>query len=509
MSDLPQRFMDLLRGFAGAHGTYREEEENSAKRKKEIKKTAQTRREPVTIELWGQHLAGEYHLGVITITEENTCWWAVVDIDDYSLDHKALVDKLAQMKVPAIVCRTKSGGGHVYLFFAEPIPAVDVMPKMRELSAALGYGGSEVFPKQTEVVAEQRGLGNWLNMPYFGGDKTQSYACGKTGLGLSPEQFLTAAQNLRLLPAQFRKLSFQVNVVGWEEAPPCLEHLAGIGVGQGVQNNALFSFGVLAKKMEPEDWRELLHKWNEQLFKPPHPLDRVANVVKSLEKRDYNYKCKDQPCVSHCNMVLCRTRDYGIGPGGGADIIDSVRILATEPPIFYVLLKTGGTIECTSDGVLNPRIFQQRALEQTNTVLPQYKQDTWLPQIQKAIESATIIEVPDEVGTTGQLIELIERFCTDRHGGENKDDLILGKPWRDEDMGRVWFRLRDLAEFLDRNKFRDLSRGQVTERLKNMGGGPDFFNIRHKGVNVWYVPMSRFTWQDEVADLPHQGEQPV
>lgn len=501
--------MDLLRGFAGAHGTYREEEENTSKRKREIKKTARTRHEPVTLELWQQHLSGDYHLGIITITEENTCWWAVVDIDDYALDHRELVSRLAGMRVPAIVCRTKSGGAHVYLFFAEPIPASEVMPKMRELSAALGYGGSEVFPKQTEVVADQRGLGNWLNMPYFAGDRTTSYAYSQTGQGLSPEQFLDQAERLRLDLRSFRKLTFQVSVAGWEEAPPCLEHLAGIGVAQGVQNNALFSFGVLAKKRSPEGWVELLHRWNETLFRPPHPMDRVASVVKSLEKRDYNYKCKDQPCVSYCNMVLCRSREYGIGPGGGADIIDSVRVLATEPPIFYVLLKTGGTVECTSESVLNPRSFQKCTLEQTTTVLPLYKLETWLPQVQKAIENATIVDAPAEVGTTGQLAELIERFCTDRHAGEQRDDLLLGKPWRDEETGRVWFRLRDLVEFLERNRFRLLARGQITERIKNMSGGPDFFNIRKKGVNVWYVPMSQFTWQDGDADLPDSPEQPV
>lgn len=509
MAAIPERFLELFRGFEGAHGTYTEEEFNENKKKQEIKKSAWTAKTPVTSKLWGHHLSGQYHLGIITITEQANCWWGAVDIDDYSVDHMAVVARLASLKVPALVCRTKSGGAHVYLFFSEPIPASVVMPKLRELSAALGYGGSEVFPKQTEVVSEQRGFGNWLNMPYYGGDQTKSYCYGPNGRGLSTEQFVAAAERSRLSPPQFQKMQLTLSVDGWEDCPPCLEHLAGAGVEQGVQNNALFSFGVLAKKMDSENWESTLRKWNEEFFRPPHPLDRIGSVIASLRKRDYNYKCKDAPCVNHCNMALCRTREFGIGPGGGADIIDSVSVVATEPPTFYVLLKMGSTVECNSEQMLNPRAFQKCALEQTRMVFPQYKMDTWLPQVQRAIENATTISVPSEVGVSGQLIELVERFCTDMHAATDKDGLLLGKPWHDEDTGKVWFRLRDLAEFLDRNKFRELTRSQVTERIKKMGGASDFFNLRGRGVNVWYVPASELSWMQQSVGTPAGVESPL
>lgn len=509
MPSTAERFLALFRGNKDAHGTYLDEEFSEGKKKQEIKKTARTVYKTVTTTEWTGHLAGEYHLGIITITEDSNCWWAAVDIDDYSVDHMEVVRRLEAMRVPSLVCRTKSGGAHCYVFFSEPIPAVDVMPKMRELAAALGYGDSEVFPKQTQVVTEQRGLGNWLNMPYFGGDRTKSYAYGKTGSGLSLGQFLDAAEKGRMTATAFRRMQLTMSVEGWEDCPPCLEYLAGTGVGQGIQNNALFSFGVLAKKKDSEGWEDLLRQWNNDLFRPPHPAERVAQVVASLKKREYNYKCKDAPCVSHCNMTLCRTRLYGIGPGGGADIIDSVSVVATEPPTFYVLLKTGGTVECTSGQILNPREFQRCALDQVQLVFPQFKIDTWLPQVQRAIEGATIIEVPSEVGTTGQLMELVERFCTDMHAAEDKDGLLLGKPWLDDASGRVYFRLRDLADFLDRNKFRDLTRSQVTERIKKMGGGPEFFNLRGKGVNVWYVPSSELSWLQQQVDIPDSQESPL
>ena len=497
--------MALLRGFGGAHGTYDREELNETKRKQEIKKSARTLREPVTAELWEAHLAGERHLGIITITEENECWWGAVDIDDYSVSHTDIVALLRTHGVPALVCRTKSGGAHVYLFFRQPIPARDVMPKLRELSAVLGYGESEVYPKQTAVASDQQGLGNWLNMPYFGGDQTRCYAIRDDGRGLSMAQFMDEAEKLRMSSSAFLGLQLHKSVAGWEEAPPCLEHLAGIGVGQGIQNNAMFSFAVYARRVQPEGWETTLQEWNLRFFKPVHPHERMQSVIKSVGKKEYNYKCHDQPCVSHCNMALCRTRKYGIGPGGGADIIDSVSILDTEPPIFYVLLKTGGTVECDAATILNPRSFQQATAEQLRIVLPLYKLETWLPQVQRVVEGATTIDAPAEVGTTGQMVELLERFCTDRHAGEHKEEILLGKPWRDEDTGRVWFRLRDLTDFFERSKFRMLRRGQITERIKSMDGGSDFFNVKGKGTNVWYIPLDKFTWQSEPVDVPADG----
>jgi hypothetical protein len=503
--------MELLRGFAGAHGTYEREELNADKGKQEIKRTARTVRRPVTPELWEQHLAGEYHLGVITITEEDTCWWAVVDVDDYQVSHVALLEQLRGLSIPAMVCRTKSGGAHVYLFFSEAIAAREVMPRMRQLAALLGHGGSEVFPKQTHVATEQEGMGNWLNMPYFGGDGSANYAVTADGRGMSVATFLKAAEHARVTRAQFLALRLTRAVEGWKEAPPCLEYLVGQGkIPGGVQNNALFSLGVLAKKMHGENWPEVLTQWSQELFEPVHDRERVNSAIRSLTRRDYNYKCHDAPCVNHCNMALCRTRKYGVGAEqGGADIIESVSVLDTEPPLFYVLLKTGGTVECSGPELLNPQHFMNHAIDKLQMVLPQYTKVAWLAQVQQAVESAVKIEAPPEVGTTGQLLELLEKFCTDRHAAERREEILGSKPWRDDESGMVWFRLRDLQEFLERARFTGLRRSQVTERIKKLGGTHGFFNMMGKGVNVWGVPITALSWSDGSLQTPASEESPV
>jgi len=492
--------MSVFGGFSGAHGTHGTPTAGNAPSKMVIKDSARTVRDPVTVDLWRRHLSGERAIGIIPIREDNCCLWGAIDIDKYSIVHGDIVRELAAMSAPVIVCRSKSGGAHLYMFMSEPVPAIEVQTRLRELASALGHGDSEIFPKQDQVLLERGELGNWMSMPYFGGDSTQKYAVQESGRGLTVRQFLDLVERTRVSRDQLARITFSRPVAEMSSGPPCLEHLASIGIPPGSQNNGLFSLGVLAQKMQPDSWESLLEDWNHRFLRPPAPSDGVATVVKSLRKRQYNYKCSDQPISSHCNMQVCRARQYGIGPSGATRMIETISILDTEPPLFFACLRTGGTVECDTGTLLDPRSFQRAVLSQLRQVIPLAKLDEWLAQVQRCMESATTIEAPREVGITGQLEELLERFCTDRHAAEERDEIVLGKPWRDDETGRVWFRLRDFQDMLDRSRFRDLTRGQITTRIRHMGGDNGFFNIRGKGTNVWYVPVDKLTWS--VSGVP-------
>lgn len=501
--------MTLFSGFASAHGTYVKEETKRGTAKREIKGSAKTLREAVTLDLWQRHLSGERPLGIITIREDSTCMWGAIDIDQYDMDLGGLVTQIRKTCKNAVLCRTKSGGAHVFLFMSEPVPAGDMMAKLRSLSSVIGHGGSEVFPKQDTVLIDRGDLGNWLNMPYFGGDETERYAIKEDGRGLSMSQFLDLAESMRMTPEELESTTFHATVAELKDGPPCLEQLGAVKVGEGARNNGLFAYGVLAKKMSPDGWEKVLDEWNQKYISPPLTVGEVTAVVRSLRKRDYQYKCKDQPIQSYCNMALCRHRKYGIGAAGVANIVESITILDTEPPLFFVNLKTGGTVECDSATLLNPRLFQHEVLAQLKQVCFLYKLDDWLPDIQDAVSNATRLEAPREVGTTGQFEEILERFCTDRHAGQQREDILLGKPWRDEASGLVFFRLRDLQDAMDRAKFRQLTRPQVSSRIRAMGGESEFFNIKGKGINVWSIPASKFSWQIAPVDTPEVPETPL
>ena len=45
--------------------------------------------------------------------------------------------------------------------------------KLNEIRSVLGYGGSEVFPNNE--LKSKDDTGNFLNLPYFNGDRTTRY----------------------------------------------------------------------------------------------------------------------------------------------------------------------------------------------------------------------------------------------------------------------------------------------------------------------------------------------
>ena len=95
------------------------------------------------------------------------CKWGCIDIDSYAgFDHKKLIDKINKLNLPLIVFRSKSGGAHVFLFTEDYVSAKLMRDKLVQIKAVLGYGGSEVFPKQTELKSKDD-TGNFLNLPYF------------------------------------------------------------------------------------------------------------------------------------------------------------------------------------------------------------------------------------------------------------------------------------------------------------------------------------------------------
>ena len=105
-----ERFIERFSGLTRAYGTttvvgLREDG------KKKVDSRVQ-RGEPVP-ELWEKHLNGEEpSLGIIPITDDNTCRWGCVDIDDFSIDLKALNSKLQEKQLPLTLSNANGARRH-------------------------------------------------------------------------------------------------------------------------------------------------------------------------------------------------------------------------------------------------------------------------------------------------------------------------------------------------------------------------------------------------------------
>ena len=176
--NLTEELLLAFEGFSGAHG---QTEVSNQRMNGKQKAKSFIVRQPLTLELMQGHIDGRKGVGAIPINENNQCKFGALDIDEYPLDHKQLVDKLDKLKVPCIVCRSKSGGAHIFFFFTKWMEAADFRDKAAEIAAALGHGRCEIFPKQEQVLVERGDVGNFINLPYFDAERTLRFAIIKVG----------------------------------------------------------------------------------------------------------------------------------------------------------------------------------------------------------------------------------------------------------------------------------------------------------------------------------------
>jgi TOTE conflict system primase-like protein len=81
---------------------------------------------PLSDEVVRDHLLGKQTIGIYPLLQDDTCWFVAVDFDKRSWegDACAFLRTCRETGVPASLERSRSGnGGHVWIFFAEPIQA--------------------------------------------------------------------------------------------------------------------------------------------------------------------------------------------------------------------------------------------------------------------------------------------------------------------------------------------------------------------------------------------------
>jgi hypothetical protein len=511
-----ERIMALFSGNEGHYGTHAEPDLDPIGGVKwEIKRTARTLRGATTAEMWEKHLRGTRPLGIVPIKNDSTCVWGSIDIDDYDVNVTDVITKLEAAKLPLLPCRSKSGGLHLFMFLRAPAEAGLVQSTLRDIAASIGYAECEIFPKQTKLLVDKGDQGNWMVMPYcgttYGGKLREQHGIKRTGAEMTLDEFLGAAERLRVDPAQLslvRVKKPKKEKAPFSDGPPCLVHLAAAGIGQGGQNNTLFHMGVYFKRADPEHWKDRLEEANQKFCRPPHPAEKLTSVVRSLEKKEYQYKCKDQPMAAHCDAMACRGRKFGVGAGGTYPQITSISKLNTEPPIWFVDVE-GCHMALSTHELQDYRLFHRACMDNTHKSFAVIAQSVWFGLLNEALQNVTITPAPEDVGTGGQFLETLETFLTNRQRGKEKDDLLSGRPWEDEEAGRHYFKLGALQKFLEREGMKELARhrGQITTRITKLGGGWQGLTHKSKGYrNYWWIPTEALNRPEEAATPQHEGD---
>ena len=169
-----EKFASIFEGLKSAYGYFKIEKQKASG--KQAGHAGVVREEP-TLELFKEHLAGNGRgLGIIPINENDSCKWGCIDIDQYPLDHEELIKKIRGLKLPLVVCRSKSGGAHCFLFSKDWVSAKDMQKALKNMASGLGYGESEIFPKQIKLHLDRGDVGNFLNLPYYNSEEGLRYA---------------------------------------------------------------------------------------------------------------------------------------------------------------------------------------------------------------------------------------------------------------------------------------------------------------------------------------------
>lgn len=451
------------------------------------------------------HLEGHVGMGMVPILDTGGCRFAAIDIDAHGeneqpIDCEGLSAQVADMELPLVVCRSKSNGAHLYCFFSEEVPAAQARSVLARWAIQLGYPGVEVFPKQSQLIKDNKGnraLGNWINLPYCGGRRPAV----EGGREISIEYFFELARSRQLSAAEFEKL-----MAGDEhgEAPPCFQRLLAQGVpkGEGIRNNSLFLAATYFKKAFPDNWKDRAHDFNNTTIDQPLPFSEAKKTIDSISRKDYSYRCQEEPCVALCDRKTCLTRKHGISPGDASAVnlpdMGELRKYDTTP-IKWQITVGGRPIFLTTAELMSYPAVRAAIVEALHTVPPMIKNTEWDRHLGELMKSVEVVEVPDEASTPGlvrsRLHEWLKRVDPESEDNEDNRKMVLrGVPVVTSDRSgdkRVVFRGQDFVDYLKRTRSEELKGVNLWLALRGMGVTPTRLRVDSMTViNAWCLPLS-------------------
>jgi len=515
-----KKLQELFGGLDRAHGTYKIDEGLSGVK---VGGQAMTIAKPPTDELWAQHLSGERSLGIIPIREDGTISWACIDIDAYQSDVcKAAVKFVNDYALPFIVCRSKSGGAHVFVFFAKPIAAKLVVQKMAGFAKSMGFEGAEIFPKQIALAPDE--YGNWLNMPYFDWEISNRYGFDKEGNRLELPEFIKHVEGNLVSAAGWKALEIPELEHPFSDGPPCLQAMARSKVTEGGRNNALLQFGVYAKfKYGDQEYQDKVAEYNHRYFDPVIGQRELNDTIfKSLERRDYGYICTQQPQASVCNRTACLRRRYGIGGAADEEFEQEMEMHNLRKLIYYSptgepldddpeweLTIMGRTIRMTQDQLISQAQFAKLCIAKFSVWPPAMPAPRWQEMIKGHLATSEIVEIPFETSPPAQTLEALKDYIKQNAHAKNNLELMNGLALKKDDCYR--FRIESLVEFM-RDRARTLINIKtIADHLEVLGLGRTKTTARvgeeTMSISCWEIGVKQLEiFEEQTYEAPPTSE---
>jgi hypothetical protein len=307
---------------------------------------------PVTKELYREHLNGGDGLAIAPLmnikTKKNVCFHAVIDIDAYGVNFTWLVNRLYRAGFKFAAFLSKSGGLHIYFFFADPEPADKAIKTLKKIVEVYGLGRLfandknkskvEIFPKQAAFVPGDQNAG-CLFLPFYNtANKSKQNMLTAEGklVGITK-----ALPIIKSMYTSVKEINSVLDGLLYGDAPYCVQmiSLTGALAENDGRNNFLFHAAIYLKKKYQEDFKGFLEAMNDCLEAPLEQKD-IDSIYKSVTTHGYdNYPCKKSPCADYCDKKLCSSREYGVGRQQnnrftGADCWGELSKIMAETPYY-------------------------------------------------------------------------------------------------------------------------------------------------------------------------------
>lgn len=496
MSSSLDAFKTLFRGSRSCYGIHIPETEDTTEGEKRKGKSF-TKQAPIEEEHYAAHIAGDLSLGVVPIDHENNVNFMAIDVDVYPMNPIKYSALFLKHSLPFVCFRSKSGGLHAYCFFTNPTPAESALECLHSVRSVLGLAKTtETFPKQRRLALNS--VGNWINLPYFGGERTQRYAYDYQG---TPMSFEVAMEYCMSLRCSIKSLKDTIEHLPFSPAPPCLQTLYINGeVTAGAHNRNIFMFnvGCYLKSRFGDEFESRVQLVNTSLPEPMTQVELDKTVILSHKKGSYSYQC-DNPTLSlYCDKAICETREYGKGSDTVSDFnFETLTQVQSSPPYYKWIINGVEMIFYGEDELRKQDKFIDYCIRHLHKCPNRLKGAKWTAILNKSLGTLQIEKVSEgeEVSSDMLFASYFREFMESRAFAMNIGQVKMGKVFKDIERNVFVFRVEDLVQFLDGTKrFKYPTLNQLHSRLKLYGASASktYDQQLKKTFRTWHLPLTAF-----------------
>lgn len=480
-------FKKLFTGNINAYGVH---EYNFVEKGKKEKGKSYTQPYPVTEKLYKEHLEGIKGLGIIPIIL-NKCNFAAIDIDIYDKDISYFVDMIYRYNLPLLPFKTKSGGLHLFMFFKEPIKASKARKVMTDIILLLGLKNkTEIFPKQSTLSNKQ--TGSWINLPYYNAKETRQYLIKNDGSACLIEEAIIEIN--KKLQTEESILDY-LDSIPLNDAPPCLQSIYLRGITD-YRNNYLFSLAGYFKVKYGDDFEFKITDANNSLVEPL-PIDELSKtIITTHKKKDYSYKCNEEPISNLCNKQICKKRKYGIGGDEVSQLSFEDFIQYTTDPPYYEWIINKKSLKFYSElDIIQQQKFRVLCFRILHILPYKLKDLTWTKIVNRALENIIIknVAIEDDISPGAMFKEYLTEFFEQKTLAKTKEQILLDRVYKDERKKVYIFKPKNLLDFLVIQKqFRLYGFTKIQAKLREMDSIPKRYYINKEigSIRVWLLPFT-------------------